>query len=1690
MLTRRGYGLESRDSDHRSREQRISLRGIWLKKVVLEGPLHPVSSAPETIAHHLDVLRKRLIDISNRNKLVSFRPPKKSCIEVTLPNLSELFSKLTEDEDKQLRLQPGVQYLVKGELSKRKKPSVASEPQIASRGDVEKASARRQIVCSHDDGDLEARAEYIRREAKAVSDETGINHLYLALGFLRWRESDDSEQDRRAPLLLIPILIERKKEVGAGTTRHYTVMHDGGELYPNLSLIERLRTDFGLDLPRFSEEFTDVQGYLSEVERAVRGRDGWQVEDTAFISFFSFAKMRMYIDLDPAKWPEGCGLLENPLVQQILDGSVIETEEVGYGGVEVTDDHPVAHDIPLVVEADSSQHTAILKTWEGRNLVVEGPPGTGKSQTITNIIAAALHQGKTVLFVSEKLAALEVVKRNLDVVGLGEFCLELHSHKTRKQEVHSAMQRRIHWSAPTANQFDSTRRKWRQQVSQLNQYLEACGRCLGPRTEAAFRIMGRAIALRGQAIPTIRDPLTRLEIDADKFDDALTCLQEIGRHLQNPADFRDHPWKGFLCEQTRAGDELAIERIFGELAEELEGAATDAALFDETTAPSACPGPAFLECSLNSGPESLPEIPVGFIPEIVPHLVSVKNSTALLQIIKNAQASQEHLQEAAEVLSSGAISRGGLGQWLQQSSETAIAQRLGDTPISILQESLPSLAEVTELASEAVILAQSIAELGLGAAATLHDLERFLPRLRVCGSAPGSIERLLTPEHRFPNARNVFTGAKAEAAKLADARKSLETMFAMADAPNADGVGQLKKCLRATGGRWFSIFSRDYREARKDVLGFTQSRSLFAFPIILQSLEKLEQWSLATEDFASRAALRDVLGPGFAGLKTDWLTLSGAIDWGLAMTQEALPWETVERVAQPDVQQRVRELTVSVEVLLRRLDGCAEGANTIIEPLFNGRPYRDTELMELRRVTEEWSNWLRQTLDAVFAVAVQKSSTFSDLSEAAGHIITAERLEHSVSSNEGFQRVAGKHARGLSSDWKGLSVTQKWVEDVRALDFPSPLFQWVLGGNIADRVSRVGAMLLKFRQRISTCRSIVTRLEGYGTIDKQWLWGSSEASWTERVDRIRTFKAQAHLLQQWALFRKLYTRADELAARFAVDQVIDGTLPPEQAHEAFDLAVSEFYGYEILRTFRELETFTHQSHQHLTDSFRITDRELLKQSQILVAQRAAERRVPAGNGVGPVKVWSEWPLLRNEVNKQTKHIPIRQLMQRAGRSVVALKPCLMMSPLSVAQYLDPSCTPFDLVVMDEASQIRPEDALGAVARAKQIVVVGDTKQMPPSSYWSRTLNEDDEDDTDEEATGRGVAQDSESILECARNAFPPAQRLLWHYRSQHESLIRFSNYAYYDEELIVFPAASDKAGRLGIKFHHLPEGRYKAGARVNEIEAEMVARAALHHLVENSTETLLVATFNRPQQELIEALVDKYAAEDEELLERLEEARQHPKEPFAVKNLENVQGDERDVVFISCTYGADLNTGKIMQRFGPIAGAGGRRRLNVLFTRAKRRLEVFSSMTHDQILGRPGEPNGVNDLRDYLRFAQTQVLADNGQITGQAPDSYFEEAVMRVVHSAGFRVVPQVGVSSYRIDIGVEHPARPGEFILGIECDGAMYHSGKTVRDRDRLRQEVLERRGWKIYRIWSTDWFRQNQAAQERLIAVLNGLS
>jgi very-short-patch-repair endonuclease len=415
----------------------------------------------------------------------------------------------------------------------------------------------------------------------------------------------------------------------------------------------------------------------------------------------------------------------------------------------------------------------------------------------------------------------------------------------------------------------------------------------------------------------------------------------------------------------------------------------------------------------------------------------------------------------------------------------------------------------------------------------------------------------------------------------------------------------------------------------------------------------------------------------------------------------------------------------------------------------------------------------------------------------------------------------------------------------------------------------------------------------------------------------------------------------------------------------------------------------------------------------------------------------------------------------------------MMSPLSVSQYLAPGVINFDIVVMDEASQLKPEDALGAILRGTQLVVVGDPMQLPPTSFFER-LDGGDENEPDESSA---AVADSESILDVAGMLYLPARLLKWHYRSEHGSLIAFSNAEFYDNRLTVFPSPVGQNSDLGVQFVHVATGIYQAGT--NQEEARRVMDGVLRHMRLRPGESLGVVALNIRQREVLEDEFDR-RLRDDVFAQRFVEGHSRSAEPFFIKNLENVQGDERDVIFISVTYGPD-QARNVFQRFGPITGPHGHRRLNVLFTRAKRRVVVFSSMTSEQIVANEGRSWGIRALKRYLAYANTGTIPDT-RFTGREPDSDFEIEVAQAIRALGFDSVAQLGVAGFYLDLAVKHPTRPDTFILAVECDGATYHCARVARDRDRLRQEILERLNWRVHRIWSTDWFRNRAAVIAKL--------
>ncbi len=388
--------------------------------------------------------------------------------------------------------------------------------------------------------------------------------------------------------------------------------------------------------------------------------------------------------------------------------------------------------------------------------------------------------------------------------------------------------------------------------------------------------------------------------------------------------------------------------------------------------------------------------------------------------------------------------------------------------------------------------------------------------------------------------------------------------------------------------------------------------------------------------------------------------------------------------------------------------------------------------------------------------------------------------------------------------------------------------------------------------------------------------------------------------------------------------------------------------------------------------------------------------------------------------------------------------------------------------------MKPEEAISALARSKQCIIVGDPKQLAPTSFFDISdFGDDDDEDLD-------VTE--ESILDLALSRFKPKRVLKWHYRSRSEKLINFSNKYFYNNQLIIPPSPMLKE-----TIHHNFIKSYYQG-KINDQEKDSLVAGVIDFMKNNvkkgeddkKAKSCLVVTMNQDQRELIEDEL-RLRSNTEKIIRDYELSWMNTLEPFTVKNLENVQGDERDCIFISTLFGPNKE-GRVLQQFGPINHKGkGHRRLNVLFTRAKHEVRLFTSMHPNQIQVE-GAPEGRQVFKAYIEYAKTGRLETGDTRNGLEPMSEFEIWVKEGLEKMGYEATPQVGVSGFFIDLGIKHKSYPDGYILGVECDGRAYHSSRSARDRDILRQNVLEDLGWKIYRIWSTDWFKDPQKELRKL--------
>jgi len=582
------------------------------------------------------------------------------------------------------------------------------------------------------------------------------------------------------------------------------------------------------------------------------------------------------------------------------------------------------------------------------------------------------------------------------------------------------------------------------------------------------------------------------------------------------------------------------------------------------------------------------------------------------------------------------------------------------------------------------------------------------------------------------------------------------------------------------------------------------------------------------------------------------------------------------------------------------------------------------------------------------------------------------------------------------------------------------------------------------------------------------------------VNRARELLSSFHKMHEWIVLQTILHRCNKLGLSSLISAL--GSVGADEVVKFFEKKFYSRWVESYLNTIPTLLEFSGPLRNEKVSQFKELDKKLQVSMLKRIRQVAYEptRNVMAaqdkyGNG-------GEVGILRKELQKKKRIKPLRRLFNEIPHVLQALKPCMLMSPISVSTFLKPGSIHFDLIVFDEASQLPTPEAIPAILRGKQIVVAGDENQLPPSTFFSAStiFEEESEEDVTEEY------EPLESLLNNCLAIYPVFQegKLLWHYRSKDERLIQFSNKYFYNNSLITFPASSTSKDHRGVKLVYTEKGVWDRGrSRTNLVEARKVAEIVIEHFKQFPERSLGVAAMNASQKEAIEIALDELISKEPELQALMDGNRP---EPFFIKALENVQGDERDVIIVCIGY-AKTSSGSLSLNFGPLNSEGGWRRLNVLVTRAKWQLYLVTSLRSHELGAVNTSNKGAIMLRNYIQYAEQdgELPADPVTNTNEETND-FEDSIATALRDRGLIVDEQVGASEYRIDLAIRDSRDKNRYIMAVECDGATYHHTKTARDRDVLRQEVLRSQGWKIYRVWSTDWFRDSAKELKGILLAL----
>lgn len=1564
-------------------------------------------------ADRLGRWQRKLLDLSLRNNLLNFKTGKRA-LKLESPDPGALEDILASGQSLKLLTRPD---LMDGADPRERVLYEQREREDVRRRHAEDALRRKEVFVALGSHEMDVRLTELYRGARTALQEGGSNTLFLAMGFLSWTREDRAGQKYKAPLVLVPVSLGRRSARSGFTM----VLHDDEPIF-NPTLIEMLRQDFELGLGSLEHELPrddsglDISGVWKKVGHAIKDIPGWELNEDVVLSMFSFAKYLMWKDLSE----NADHLRQSPVVQHLLDTPRDSfPSNTPFPEAESLDRDYSPTEVFCPLPSDSSQLAAVMAAAKGKDFVLIGPPGTGKSQTISNMIAQSIAQGRRVLFVSEKIAALDVVYRRLREIGLGEFCLELHSSKARKTDVLAQLQSA--WEAKghvDAAAWELEAQRLARLRETLNIYVERLHR----RHRNGYAIYDAI----GTVTSGIDEPVALLAWPSPDVHDRKDMLgiRELGDRLEVNA-------------QAVGYDQLAGNALSAvgqsewstHWQQQFIQAARDVL-------------PAVLEVQRSSDRfVELTGLPV------TPYTPTGLEGLAILSECLPMAAGHDWrfaLRVDARAVSSR-LTEGCL--WVEQHRDI-------NTKLSLLWTS-----RVVAQVKEGIDLLQ----------------QRRLLHAELRPSWPESVTEVL-----------------AQAVQLLSEMEALKQQL---NATYSDAIESVDVDLL-----WREWKDADESFWPKSWLGKRRISTLLA-PMQTAEGEVDDGRELATwvEIRSVRKAI-EVLEPGhecvavWQGSKSVATRLTTAINVqkALRLQKQSNSWidENFQTVEEGQLGEelkaqlhRMRSL-VHLDAQIQQLHDLSSstgalwsGLSTDIDVLTAAVRFQAErrEIEERGRLADDHPSVEQGRCGNVFKNDIELLKVRSLIERDLADLADLRELTPIWLDLKTKVDVA---RRAVSFQGQIAVALAKLVQNPEEIAAYKAALQILLGdGNaLLEPEGAITSAGIQLREKLEILQKRSSQLTSAGHFTDTAVGQNAHLSLSDLRQNCEAVVSCEPQLKTWCAWRKV--RDDAFAAGLGsiVQAMETGAVTAGKVRRVLEVNYARWWLNTTVDLDDVIRTFVSVEHEQRIRDFRALDDKFTELTKDLLRARLCAD-LPSQESVSRS---SEWGLLRHEMGKKTKHLPLRELITRAPDALTKLTPCLLMSPLSIAQYLPPASTPFDLVIFDEASQIPVWDAIGAMARGRQVVMVGDPKQLPPTSFFGRAESTADDED---------VEADLESILDECISANLPMRKLNWHYRSRHESLITFSNQRYYDSTLVTFPSShtTDKAVRL------CPvAGVYdKGGSRTNLIEArslvaDLVARLKSSAFRE-SGHTVGVVTFNGEQQKLIMDMLDDACCKDPSLEPYFAESEL---EPVFVKNLESVQGDERDIIYFSTTYGKDA-AGVMSMNFGPMNRPGGERRLNVAITRARQELVVFSTLRPEHIDLARTQSVGVRDLKHFLEFAergpQALVEANLGSVGGF--DSPFEEAVAAALAKKGWQVVTQIGVSSFRIDLGVVDPDAPGRFLAGVECDGATYHRSATARDRDKLREFVLRGLGWEIVRIWSTDWWVDALGTAEKVHQRLNAL-